>query len=86
MTVAEQIAEQVYGLVRGLSAEKAAEVLTFAEFVSEQNREQESDALPDDRSWHERLKSLSGAWKDDDFPTLEEIRAGEGQDVPRESW
>jgi hypothetical protein len=86
MTVAEQIAEQVYGLVRGLSAAKAAEVLKYVESVSVQSTDKESDALPDDKSWHELLESLSGAWKDDNFPTLEEIRAGEGQDVPRESW
>jgi hypothetical protein len=34
--------------------------------------------------WPESLAKLAGSWSDDDFPSLEEIRAGIGEDVPRE--
>ncbi len=34
--------------------------------------------------WPEFVRSLAGAWADD-FPNLETIRAGMGQDVLRES-
>lgn len=32
--------------------------------------------------WPESIRRLAGAWAD--FPTAEEIRAGEGADLPRE--
>ncbi|MCA9437292.1 MAG: CopG family transcriptional regulator [Candidatus Omnitrophica bacterium] len=32
--------------------------------------------------WPDSVRELAGAWSD--FPTDEEIRAGEGQDAPRE--
>jgi hypothetical protein len=32
--------------------------------------------------WPESVVQLAGAWSD--FPTAEEIRAGSGEDVPRE--
>ena len=35
--------------------------------------------------WPESLRELAGSWTDDDFPSLEEIRAGMGEDAPRES-
>ncbi len=34
--------------------------------------------------WPENVRALVGAWPD--FPTAEELRHGEGQDVERESW
>lgn len=82
------VAEQIYELVQDLSEEQASKVLTFAKSVHSEDESagETSDPEPsetDDVSWHELLKSLSGAWKDDDFPTLEEIRAGQGEDAPR---
>jgi hypothetical protein len=35
------------------------------------------------REWPECVIRLAGAWKD--FPTLDEIRQGQPEDVPRES-
>lgn len=35
--------------------------------------------------WPNSIVKLAGAWSDDDFPSLEEIRAGMGEDAPRES-
>lgn len=35
-----------------------------------------------DSEWPESIKRLAGAWAD--FPTAEEIRSGEGEDLPRE--
>ena len=35
--------------------------------------------------WPESFVKLAGSWSDDDFPSLAEIRAGIGEDVPRES-
>lgn len=32
--------------------------------------------------WPEEVRLLAGAWAD--FPEVEEIRAGQGEDVPRE--
>ena len=34
--------------------------------------------------WPEDVRALIGAWPD--FPEVEELRAGLGQDVKRESW
>jgi hypothetical protein len=34
--------------------------------------------------WPESLVKLAGSWSHGDFPSLEEIRAGMGEDVPRE--
>jgi hypothetical protein len=80
------IAHQIYEIVKTLPPEKANEVLTFAEFVRAkyQSSEQGGDVEDSTISWEELVQSLAGAWADD-FPTLEEIRAGSGQDIPRES-
>jgi len=34
--------------------------------------------------WSPSSRKLAGAW--DDFPTLQEIRANQGQDTPREEF
>jgi len=34
--------------------------------------------------WSHASRKLAGAW--DDFPTLQEIRANQGQDIPREEF
>jgi hypothetical protein len=46
-----------------------------------------SDAVTVDSltPWQELVYSLAGTWAED-FPTLEEIRAGEGEDILRESF
>jgi len=36
--------------------------------------------------WPESLVKLVGTWDDDDFPSHEEIRAGIGEDLPREPF
>ncbi|HKH45980.1 MAG TPA: CopG family transcriptional regulator [Thermoanaerobaculia bacterium] len=36
--------------------------------------------------WPESLVKLAGTWSDDDFPSLEEIREGIGEDAPRETF
>jgi hypothetical protein len=36
--------------------------------------------------WPESLAKLAGSWSEGDFPSLAEIRAGIGEDVPRESF
>ena len=84
MTVTEKICE----MVQALPEEQAAEVLTFVESVHAKHRDtkkeyskEEMDAM----SWPELVDALAGSWGDD-FPTLEEIRAGEGKDSPRESF
>jgi hypothetical protein len=46
-----------------------------------------SSTLSDQKTatqWPESLIKLVGTWADDDFPSLEEIRARSGEDVPRE--
>ena len=84
------VAEQIYEIVQGLSEKRASEVLTFAKFVFSQEhpvpeRPLESEPLEaDSMTWAELVDSLAGSWGND-FPTLEEIRSGEGQDMPRES-
>ncbi len=35
--------------------------------------------------WSPKVMKLAGSWKDD-FPSLEEIRAQEGVDMPREEF
>lgn len=87
MTVVEKICE----LVQTLPEEQAAKVLTFVESVRAQQQEKAKDSLPDDLddldklTWPEFVRAVAGSWGDD-FPTLEEIRAGEGQDAQREIW
>ncbi|MBD1823886.1 DUF2281 domain-containing protein [Cyanobacteria bacterium FACHB-DQ100] len=76
------IAEQIYAIVKTLPPEQASEILAFAEFVQSKHSIRVEDAQ--EMSWADLVKSLAGAWADD-FPTLEEIRAGEGQDALRES-
>ncbi len=85
MTVAEQICE----LVQDLSEEQASKVLSFAKSVHSEDESAAETIDPetaemDAMSWPELIDHLSGAWADD-FPTLEEIRAGQGEDAPRES-
>ena len=36
--------------------------------------------------WPESIVKLVGAWADEDFPSLEEIRQGTPPDSPRESF
>ena len=79
------IAERIYALVKSLPQEQAREVLTFAESIHAKHIDPTHPSAPVDLTeWSELVYSLSGAWKDD-FPTLEEIRAESGQDIPRES-
>lgn len=80
------VAERVYEVVKQLSTEKAAEVLTFAESIKAQQASQESTSSEEkDADWHRFLDSIDAAdWEG--FPTLEEIRANQGEDAPREIW
>jgi len=79
------IAEQIYILVKSLPHEQANEVLTFAEFIrSKYLVEYSSNTVDTPLPWTELVNSLAGAWADD-FPSLESIRAGQGQDILRES-
>lgn len=80
------IAEQIYALVKSLPEDQASEILTFAEFVQAKHlKANQLSTTVDSASWSELISSLAGAWKED-FPTLEEIRAESGQDIPRESF
>ncbi len=36
--------------------------------------------------WPDSVVKLAGAWAEDDFPSIEEIRSGMGEDVARESF
>ena len=81
------VADKIYALVQDLPAEKASEVLTFVETLREQSQPSkvsESDA--EDASWKKLLASISGTWKEDEFPDIEEIRSESAQDIPREIW
>lgn len=76
------LAEQVYEVVKQLPDEKVTEVLTFANSIKTQEDISDDEKMA---NWHRFLDSLDAAvWAD--FPTLEEIRANQGEDVPRESW
>jgi hypothetical protein len=79
------IAEQIYALVKSLPQEQASEVLTFAESIHAKQVDLTQHNEPVDLAeWSESVHSLSGAWEND-FPTLEEIRAKSGQDILYES-
>jgi hypothetical protein len=80
------IAEQIYSLVKTLPQDQAGEILTFAEYICTKNlaANQVVDTGEAQASWGELVSSLAGAWADD-FPDLEDIRAGLGQDILRES-
>nr|WP_290226608.1 DUF2281 domain-containing protein [Trichocoleus desertorum] len=80
------IAEQIYELVKSLPQDQASKILTFAEFVQAKYLKASQTATAvDSASWSELVSSLAGTWQED-FPTLEDIRAEAGQDVPRESF
>jgi len=36
--------------------------------------------------WSPEVLALAGTWGDDDFPTLEEIRANDRPNLKREKW
>lgn len=36
--------------------------------------------------WPDSVAKLAGAWSEEDFPSLAEIRSGQGEDVARESF
>jgi hypothetical protein len=80
------IAEQIYSLVKALPQDQASEILTFAEYVRTKHLvpNQSIDAGEAQAPWGELVSSLAGAWADD-FPDIQDIRAGVGQDILRES-
>ncbi len=80
------IAEQIYTLVKTLPQDDASEILTFAEFIKSkrENGAKSTDSEEPQMPWPELVRSLAGAWADD-FPDLDTIRAGMGQDILRES-
>jgi hypothetical protein len=80
------IAEQIYSLVKTLPQDQAGEILTFAEYICTKNLVANQPIHTEEvqAPWGELVSSLAGAWADD-FPDLEDIRAGVGQDTLRES-
>ncbi len=80
------IAEQIYTLVKTLPPEQASEILTFAEYIG-RNRERTVQPIETEEQqapWAEFIHSLAGSWVDD-FPDLDTLRSGMGQDIARES-
>ncbi|MBE9011941.1 DUF2281 domain-containing protein [Pseudanabaenaceae cyanobacterium LEGE 13415] len=78
------IAEQIYAIVKTLPPDQARKIFEFAESIQSKHSVEGDDQVVSSLSWAELVNSLAGAWADD-FPTLEEIRAREGQDAVRES-
>lgn len=81
------VIEQIYEIVKTLPQNQASEILNFAQFIRAKylNANQSTDTVDSLTSWQELVYYLAGAWADD-FPTLEEIRTGEGEDIFRESF
>jgi hypothetical protein len=79
------IAEQIYSLVKNLPQDQAGEILTFTKYICTKNlvANQVVDIGEAPAPWGELVSSLAGAGADD-FPDLEDIRAGVGQDTLRE--
>jgi hypothetical protein len=80
------IAEQIYAIAKNLPQDQAIEILAFAESIRSKNLSNidNSESIDQQTSWADFVYSLAGAWSGD-FPTLEEIRAKEGQGISRES-
>ncbi|MEO0535183.1 MAG: DUF2281 domain-containing protein [Cyanobacteria bacterium P01_A01_bin.123] len=79
-------ADQIYELVKSLPQAQASEVLTFAEFLLAKHQSASQTANANTaQTWPELVQSLAGSWGSD-FPSLEEIRANAGQDIPRERF
>ncbi len=80
------IAEQIYAIVKTLPQDQASEILTFAEFIRAKhlNANQPISTVESPIPWTELVNALAGTW-DEDFPTLEDIRASSGEDILRES-
>lgn len=51
---------------------------SLSQWIANAIREKTADV------WPESVKELAGAWSD--FPEIEEIRSGVGEDVPREPF
>ncbi|MGD1901367.1 MAG: DUF2281 domain-containing protein [Geitlerinemataceae cyanobacterium] len=78
--------EEINEIVRSLPDDRVQEVLLFARTVLKKH-ELDTDT-PEEKAaqqaeWHELVQSMAGAWADQ-YPDLEEIRAGEVADAPRE--
>jgi hypothetical protein len=77
------IAERIYALVRGLPEDRAAEILTFVEFVKARTvLAGQAIAPAHSMGWSDLVVSLSGGWGEE-FPTLEELRSIELQNADR---
>lgn len=81
------VIEQIYAIVKTLPQNQASEILTFAQFIRAKylNANESTDTVDALTPWQELVYSLAGTWAED-FPTLEEIRAGEGEDILQESF
>ena len=80
------IAEQIYAIVKTLPQDHASEILTFAEFIraKHSNANQPISTVESPVPWTELVNALAGTWNED-FPTLEDIRASSGENILRES-
>jgi hypothetical protein len=78
------IADQIYELVKSLPQDQASKILSFAKFIRAKylNTSQPIDTATS-VPWVELVYSLAGSWGED-FPSLEDIRANQGRDIPRE--
>jgi hypothetical protein len=76
------IVEKISTIIEMLPQDQASEILTFVEFVRDKHLKAIflTKSSDDSKNWIELVNALSGAWADD-FPTLESICAGEGQDI-----
>lgn len=67
-----------------VAAEEGVTISVFDRRDNTQVLGQDKKTKPTHSSWSSEQLALAGAWKDEDFPSLEEIRADIGEDAPRE--
>jgi hypothetical protein len=69
------ISNDLESKVKAMSSSLNISISKFISTVLEQKVQNE---------WNDNSRKLAGAW--DDFPTLEEIRANQGEDTQREAF
>ncbi len=82
-------AEAVYELIKKLPSEQINLVMGFVQFLQKGEwslpvspASEETNQVSKQLPWPKFVQSLSGAWSD--FPDIDEIRPGQGQDCQRE--
>lgn len=80
----DNVSDSVLERIRQIAAEEGVTISVFDKRESIQEPSIDNKTKSIHPSWSPEQLALAGAWRDEDFPSLEEIRADIGEDAPRE--